>query len=162
MNNEVKQENVIDAEVTEAKAEKAENKAENKADEKANKGILINPKKTGKIKIELLKNGRIYFTGKNIKDDDELPLFLVTYGINMMLEKDVKTSYIMSGILNYKPFKEKMIVEQHEGEQQKGLDTSNKPNNEVNPLFGTLGSLMASMAANKASNNKDNEAKSNT
>lgn len=156
MDNEVKQENIIDAEVTETKAEEV------KADEKANKGILINPKKTGKIKIELLKNGRIYFTGKNIKDDDELPLFLVTYGINMMLEKDVKTSYIMSGILNYKPFKEKMIVEQHEGEQQKGLDTSNKSNNEVNPLFGMLGSLMASMAANKASNNKDNEAKSNT
>lgn len=139
----------------------AENKVEEKA-EKENKSILINPKKTGKIKIELLRNGRIYLTGKNIKDDDELPLFLVTYGINMMLEKDVKTSYIMSGILNYKPFREKMIVEQREGEQQKGLDTINKSSNEVNPLFGTLGSLMASMAASKASNNKDNKAKSNT
>lgn len=140
--------------------------AEEKQDEKVDKSILINPKKTGKIKIEILRDGRIYLTGKNIKDNDELPLFLVTYGINMMLNKDVKPSYIMNGILNYKPFKEKMIVEQYNenesnSDKQKGLDPPNLSSSEVNPLMGMLGSMVASAAASKGSNNEVNNTESN-
>lgn len=136
-----------------------ENKKEKEEKEKS---ILKNPKRMGKIKIELMPDGRVFLLGKNVNDNDELPLFLVTYGINLMLNKDVDPSLIIGGIINYKPLKEKLIVKQHEGEQQKGLDTSNKSSNEVNPLFGMLGSMMASMTASKASNNKDNKAKSNT
>lgn len=140
--------------------------AEEKQDEKVDKSILINSKKTGKIKIEIFRDGRIYFTGKNIKDNDELPLFLVTYGINMMLAKDVKPSYIMNGILNYKPFKEKMIVEQYNekesgSDKQKGLDPHNLSSSEVNPLMGMLGSMVASAAANKGSDNEVNNTESN-
>lgn len=169
MADEVKE--AIDVEATEVKeSEQVETKVEN-ADEKQDKkdeekSILINPKKAGKIKIELLRDGRIYFTGKNVKDNDELPLFLVTYGINMMLNKDVKPSYIMNGILNYKPFKEKMIVEQYNekennSDKQKGLDPHNMTGNEVNPLMGMLGSMVASAAANKGSDNEVNNTESN-
>lgn len=128
-------------------AKKAED--ENKKDD----SILVNPKKTGKIKIELRPDGSVYMTGKNVKDNDELPLFLITYGINIMLQKDVKPSYIMNGILAYKPFKEKMIVEQYEKDNKNkggksGADTvsTNMPQG-INPLAAMLGSMMASGAS---------------
>ena len=128
-------------------AKKAED--ENKKDD----SILVNPKKTGKIKIELRSDGSVYMTGKNIKDNDELPLFLITYGINIMLHNDVKPSYIMNGILAYKPFKEKMIVENYEKDNENkgsksGADTvsTNMPQG-INPLAAMLGSMMASGAS---------------
>lgn len=128
------------------------NAVEEKAEEKEEKTILKNPKRMGKIKIELMPDGRVYLTGKNLNDNDELPLFLVTYGINMMLNKDVKPSFIMNGIMNYKPFKEKMIVEQYENNKNKGsesgVDTvsTNTPQG-INPLAMMLGSMMASGAS---------------
>lgn len=115
--------------------------------------ILINPRKIGKIKIELRPDGSVYMTGKNIKDNDELPLFLITYGINIMLQKDVKPSYIMNGILSYKPFKEKMIIEQYEKDNESkgsksGADiVSTSMPQGINPLVATLGSMMASGAS---------------
>lgn len=139
----------VEQEGKEAEAKDAK-KAE---DEKKEDTILINPKRTGKLKIELKPDGSVYMTGKNIKDGDELPLFLVTYGINIMLQKDVKPSYIMNGILAYKPFKEKMIVEQYEKDNENkrsesGADTvsTNMPQG-INPLATMLGSMMASGAS---------------
>lgn len=133
---------------TEAKdAKKAED------EKKKEDTILINPKRTGKIKIELRPDGSVYMTGKNVKDNDELPLFLVTYGINIMLQKDVKPSCIMNGILAYKPFKEKMIVEQYERDKEnKGSESgasghSVDMSQGINPLMGMLGSMMASGAS---------------
>lgn len=139
----------------EQEGKEAENKDAKKAEDEKKKddSILINPKKLGKIKIELRPDGSVYMTGKNIKDTDELPLFLVTYGINMMLAKDVKPSYIMNGILSYKPFKEKMIVENYEKDHENkgsesGADTvsTNMPQG-INPLAMMLGSMMASGAS---------------
>lgn len=136
----------------EQEGKEAEAKDAKKAKAKENT-ILINPKKVGKLKIELRPDGSVYMTGKNIKDGDELPLFLVTYGINIMLQKDVKPSYIMNGILTYKPFKEKMIVEQYEKDNENkrsesGADTvsTNMPQG-INPLATMLGSMMASGAS---------------
>lgn len=139
----------------EQEGKEAENKDAKKAEDEKKKddSILVNPKKLGKIKIELRPDGSVYMTGKNIKDTDELPLFLVTYGINMMLQKDVKPSYIMNGILSYKPFKEKMIVENYEKDHENkgsesGADTvsTNMPQG-INPLAMMLGSMMASGAS---------------
>lgn len=139
-----------DGKVQEKSVEETE-KQENKEE----KTVLKNPNRMGKIKIEVMPDGRVYLMGKNINDNDELPLFLVTYGINLMLSKDVRPSLIMNGILNYKPLKEKMIVEQYENKEnsdkQKGLDPSNISSNEVNPLMGMLGSMIASAAANNGS-----------
>ena len=120
------------------------------AKEKKEDSILINPKKTGKLKIELKPDGSVYITGKNIKDSDELPLFLVTYGINIMLQKDVKPSYIMNGILSYKPFKEKMIIENYEKDNESknsGSGQSEVSANGINPLLGMMASMMASGAS---------------
>ena len=140
----------------EQEGKEAETKDAKKAEDEKKKEedtILINPKKTGKLKIELRPDGSAYMIGKNIKDNDELPLFLITYGINMMLQKDVKPSCIMNGILTYKPFKEKMIVEQYEKDHEKkgsesGADTvsTNMPQG-INPLATMLGSMMASGAS---------------
>ena len=141
----------------EQEGKESENKDAKKAEDEKAKAkedtILINPKKAGKLKIELRPDGSVYMTGKNIKDGDELPLFLVTYGINIMLQKDVKPSYIMNGILAYKPFKEKMIVEQYEKDNENkrsesGADTvsTNMPQG-INPLAAMLGSMMASGAS---------------
>ena len=140
----------------EQEGKEAETKDAKKAGDEKKKeedSILINPRKTGKLKIELRPDGSVYMTGKNIKDNDELPLFLITYGINMMLQKDVKPSYIMNGILAYKPFKEKMIVEQYENDHENkgsesGADTvsTNMPQG-INPLATMLGSMMASGAS---------------
>lgn len=131
----------------EQEGKEAENKDAKKAeDAKKEDTILINPKKTGKLKIELRPDGSVYMTGKNIKDGDELPLFLLTYGIKIMLQKDVKPSYIMNGILAYKPFKEKMIIEQYEKDSENknsGSGQSGIPANGINPLMGILGSMMA-------------------
>lgn len=122
-------------------------------DEKKEDTILINPRKTGRLKIEFRLDGSVCMTGKNIKDNDKLPLFLITYGINIMLQKDVKPSCIMNGILAYKPFKEKMIVEQYEKDHENkgsesGADTvsTNMPQG-INPLAAMLGSMMASGAS---------------
>lgn len=142
----------VEQEGKEAEAEDAKKAEDEKAKAKED-SILINPKKTGKIKIELRPDGSVYMTGKNVKDSDELPLFLVTYGINMMLQKDVKPSYIMNGILSYKPFKEKMIVEQYEKDSENkgsksGADTvSTSMPQGINPLAMMLGSMMASGAS---------------
>lgn len=111
--------------------------------------ILINPRKIGKLKIELRPDGLVHMIGKNIKDDDKLPLFLVTYGIDLLLNKDVKPSFILNGIMNYKPFKEKMIVEQYESsknkESESGADTvSTSMPQGINPLAMMLGSMIAS------------------
>lgn len=139
----------------EQEGKEAENKDAKKAEDEKKKddSILVNPKRTGKIKIELRPDGSVYMTGKNVKDADELPLFLVTYGINMMLAKDVKPSYIMNGILSYKPFKEKMIVENYEKDHEnKGSESeantvsTNMPQG-INPLAAMLGSMMASGAS---------------
>lgn len=138
----------------EQEGKEAENKDAKKAkDAKKEDTILINPRKAGKIKIELKPDGSVCMTGKNIKDGDELPLLLVTYGINIMLQNDVKPSYIMNGILTYKPFKEKMIIEQYEKDQknkvsESGADTvsTNMPQG-INPLAAMLGSMMASDAS---------------
>lgn len=134
-----------EAETEDAKKAEDEKKEENT--------ILINSRKTGKLKIELRPDGSVYMTGKNVKDTDELPLFLITYGINIMLQKDVKPSYIMNGILAYKPFKEKMIVENYEKDHENkgsesGADTvsTNMPQG-INPLAAMLGSMMASGAS---------------
>ena len=142
----------VEQERKEAEAEDAK-KAEDEKAKAKDDSILINPKKTGKIKIELRPDGSVYMTGKNVKDGDELPLFLVTYGINIMLQKDVKPSYIMNGILTYKPFKEKMIVENYEKDNENkgsksGADTvsTNMPQG-INPLAVMLGSMMASGAS---------------
>lgn len=121
-----------------------------KAEAKKDDSILINPKRTGKLKIELRPDGSVCMTGKNIKDADELPLFLITYGINIMLQKDVKPSYIMNGILTYKPFKEKMIVEQYEKDNENknsGSGQSEVQANGINPLLGMMASMMASGAS---------------
>lgn len=147
---EVMVDKLVEQEGKEAEAEDAK-KAE--GEKKKDDSILINPKKLGKIKIELRPDGSVYMTGKNIKDTDELPLFLVTYGINMMLAKDVKPSYIMNGILSYKPFKEKMIVENYEKDHENkgsksGADTvSTSMPQGINPLAAILGSMMASGAS---------------
>lgn len=139
----------------EQEGKKAETKDAKKVEDEKKKddSILINPKKLGKIKIELRPDGSVYMTGKNVKDADELPLFLITYGINIMLQKDVKPSYIMNGILSYKPFKEKMIVENYEKDHENkgsesGADTvsTNMPQG-INPLAAMLGSMMASGAS---------------
>ena len=137
----------------EGKEAEAKNAKKAEDEKKKDDSILINLRKTGKIKIELRPDGSVYMTGKNVKDNDELPLFLITYGINMMLQKDVKPSYIMNGILAYKPFKEKMIVEQYEKDHEKkgsesGADTvsTNMPQG-INPLATMLGSMMASGAS---------------
>lgn len=128
------------------------NAVEEKEKEEKEKSILKNPKRMGKIKMEIMPDGRVYLIGKNINDNDELPLFLVTYGINMMLNKDVKPSFIMNGIMNYKPFKEKMIVEQYENNKNKGSESgadtvsTNTPQG-INPLAMMLGSMMASGAS---------------
>lgn len=146
---------VIDKPV-EQEGKEAEAKDVKKAEgekEKKDDSILINPKKTGKLKIELKPDGSVYMTGKNIKDGDELPLFLVTYGINIMLQKDVKPSYIMNGILTYKPFKEKMIVENYEkdnenkGSESGASEHSVDMSQGINPLMGMLGSMMTSGAS---------------
>lgn len=137
----------------EGKVEETKDAKKAEDEKKKDDSILINPKKTGKIKIELRPDGSVYMTGKNVKDADELPLFLVTYGINMMLAKDVKPSCIMNGILAYKPFKEKMIVEQYEKDQknkgsESGADTvSTSMPQGINPLAAMLGSMMASGAS---------------
>lgn len=116
------------------------------------KSILNNPKRMGKIKIEIMPDGHVFLLGKNINDNDELPLFLVTYGINLMLNKDVKPSFIIKGIMNYKPLREKMIVEQHEGGENKGsesvVDTvsTNTPQG-INPLAMMLSHMMTSGAS---------------
>lgn len=135
-----------DGEVRENPVE--ETKGQEKKEEKT---VLKNPKRMGKIKIEVMPDGRVYLMGKNISDNDELPLFLVTYGINLMLNNDVKPSFIMNGIMNYKPFKEKMIVEQYENGKSKGSESgadtvsTNTPQG-INPLAMMLGSMMASGA----------------
>ena len=125
---------------------------ETKKQEKEEKTVLKNPNHMGKIKIEVMPDGRVFLIGKNINDDDELPLFLVTYGINLMLNKDVKPSFILNGIMNYKPFKEKMIVEQYEGDKNKGSESradtvSTSMPQGINPLAMMLGSMMASGAS---------------
>ena len=137
----------------EGKKAEAKDAKKTEDDKKEDDSILINPRKTGKLKIELRPDGSVYMIGKNIKDNDELPLFLITYGINIMLQKDVKPSCIMNGILAYKPFKEKMIVEQYEKDQknkgsESGADTvsTNMPQG-INPLAAMLGSMMASGAS---------------
>ena len=148
------EESMVDKPVEqEGKAEETKDVKKAEDEKKEEDSILINPRKTGKLKIEFRPDGSAYMTGKNIKDNDELPLFLITYGINMMLQKDVKPSYIMNGILAYKPFKEKMIVEQyekaHENKGSKsGADTvsTNMPQG-INPLATMLGSMMASGAS---------------
>lgn len=136
----------VEQERKEAEAEDTKKTEDEKAKAKED-SILINPKKTGKIKIELRPDGSVYMTGKNIKDNDELPLFLITYGINIMLQKDVKPSYIMNGILTYKPFKEKMIVEQYEKDNEEnknsGSGQSEVQANGINPLLGMMASMMA-------------------
>lgn len=125
-----------------------ENKEEKEEKEKS---ILKNPKRMGKIKIEVMPDGHTYLMGKNINDDDELPLFLMTYGINLMLNKDVKPSFIVSGIMNYKPLKEKLIIEQYEDKNkgsESGADTvSTSMPQGINPLAAMLGSMMASGAS---------------
>ena len=139
----------VEQEGKEAEAKDAKKAEDEKKEEDS---ILINPRKTGKLKIELRPDGSAYMTGKNIKDGDELPLFLITYGINMMLQKDVKPSCIMNGILAYKPFKEKMIVEQYENNKNKGSESradtvsASMPQG-INPLAMMLGSMMASRAS---------------
>ena len=139
----------VEQEGKEAEAKDAKKAEDEKKEEDS---ILINPRKTGKLKIELRPDGSAYMTGKNIKDGDELPLFLITYGINMMLQKDVKPSCIMNGILAYKPFKEKMIVEQYENNKNKGSESradtvsASMPQG-INPLAMMLGSMMASGAS---------------
>lgn len=137
----------VEQERKEAEAKDAKKVEDEKKEEDS---ILINPRKTGKLKIELRPDSSAYMTGKNIKDNDKLPLFLITYGINIMLQKDVKPSYIMNGILAYKPFKEKMIVENYEKDHENkgsesGADTvsTNMPQG-INPLAAILGSMMAS------------------
>ena len=148
------EESMVDKPVEqEGKAEETKDVKKAEDEKKEEDSILINPRKTGKLKIEFRPDGSAYMTGKNIKDNDELPLFLITYGINMMLQKDVKPSYIMNGILAYKPFKEKMIVEQYENDQknkgsESGADTvsTNMPQG-INPLATMLGSMMASGAS---------------
>lgn len=133
-------------------ANAVEEKAEEKEREEKEKSILKNPKRMGKIKMEIMPDGRVYLMGKNINDNDELPLFLVTYGINLMLNKDVKPSFIIEGILNYKPLREKMIVEQYKGDKNKGSESradtvsTNTPQG-INPLAMMLGSMMASGAS---------------
>lgn len=128
------------------------NAVEEKEKEEKEKTILKNPKRMGKIKMEIMPDGRVYLMGKNINDNDELPLFLVTYGINLMLNKDVKPSFIIEGIMNYKPLREKMIVEQYEGDKNKGSESgadivsTNTPQG-INPLATMLGSMMASGAS---------------
>ena len=141
----------IDAEVkSTGEANAVEESKEDK--EEKEKSILKNPKRIGKIKIEVMPDGCVYLTGKNINDNDELPLFLVTYGINLMLNKDVKPSFIVSGIMNYKPLKEKLIVEQYEDNKNKGSESgadtvsTNMPQG-INPLATMLGSMMASGAS---------------
>ena len=139
----------VEQEGKEAEAKDAKKAEDEKKEEDS---ILINPRKTGKLKIELRPDGSAYMTCKNIKDGDELPLFLITYGINMMLQKDVKPSCIMNGILAYKPFKEKMIVEQYENNKNKGSESradtvsASMPQG-INPLAMMLGSMMASGAS---------------
>ena len=157
---------VLEAKATEAEEAMADKPVEQEGKEteakdikkaedekKKEDSILVNPKKIGKIKIELKPDGSVYMTGKNIKDNDELPLFLVTYGINIMLQNDVKPSYIMNGILAYKPFKEKMIVEQYEKDKENKGSESGASGHSVdmgqgiNPLMGMLSSMMASGAS---------------
>lgn len=145
----------VEVEAMEQERKETEAKDAKKAEDEKKKEdtILINPKRTGKLKIELRPDGSVYTTGKNIKDNDELPLFLVTYGINIMLQNDVKPSYIMNGILAYKPFKEKMIVEQYEKDNENKKSKSGVSGHSVdmsqgiNPLMGMLGSMMASGAS---------------
>lgn len=120
---------------------------ETEKQEKEEKTVLKNPKRMGKIKIEVMPDGRVYLMGKNINDNDELPLFLVTYGINLMLNKDVKPSFIMNGIMSYKPLKDKMIVEQYEENKNSGSGQSKNLANGINPLMGMIGSMMASGAS---------------
>ncbi len=140
----------IDVETKPAREANAveENKEEKEEKEES---ILKNPKRMGKIKIEVMPDGHVYIMGKNINDNDELPLFLMTYGINLMLNKDVKPSFIVSGIMNYKPLKEKLIVEQHEDKNkgsESGADTvSTSMPQGINPLTAMLGSMMASGAS---------------
>lgn len=136
----------------EAKPVGEANAVKEKEKEEKEKTILKNPNRMGKIKIEVMPDGRVYLTGKNINDNDELPLFLVTYGINMMLNKDVKPSFIMDGIMNYKLLKEKMIVEQYEDNKNKGSESgadtvSTSMNQGINPFAMMLGSMMASGAS---------------
>ena len=136
-----------DGEVQENSVEETE-----KQEKKEEKTVLKNPNRMGKIKIEVMPDGRVYLMGNNINDNDELPLFLVTYGINLMLNKDVKPSFIMNGIMNYKPFKEKMIVEQYENGKNKGSESgadtvSTSMPQGINPLAMMLGSMMASGAS---------------
>lgn len=139
----------MDEEIKEKPEEKEDVKQENKEkEEEKKKGILKEGKKSGKIKMSIYANGDVYLSGKNVNDNDELPLFLVTYGINLMLRKDVKPSYILNGILSYKPFKEKMIVENHEKENNDNAGSLSMQG--VNPLMGMFGSMMAqSMNDNK-------------
>ena len=142
----------------EQEGKEAETKDVKKAEDekKEEDSILINPRKTGKLKIELRPDGLVHMAGKNIKDNEKLPLFLVTHGINLLLNKDVKPSLILNGIMNYKPFKEKMIVEQYEkdkesknsNDKQKGSDAHQISGTGMNPLMGMLGSMMASAAVN--------------
>lgn len=146
---EVEKNEAIDVE---AKPVGEANAVEEKEKEEKEKTILKNPKRMGKIKIEVMPDGRVYLIGKNINDNDELPLFLVTYGINLMLNKDVKPSFIIEGIMSYKPFKEKMIVEQFESDKNKGSESgadtvSTSTPQGINPLAMMLGSMMASGAS---------------
>lgn len=136
----------------EAKPVGEANAVEEKKNEEKEKTILKNPKRMGKIKIEVMPDGRVFLLGKNINDNDELPLFLVTYGINLMLNKDVKPSFIIEGIMNYKPLREKMIVEQFKDNENKGSESmadtvSTSMPQGINPLAMMLGSMMASGAS---------------
>lgn len=136
----------------EAKPAGEANAVEEKDKEEKEKSILKNPKRMGKIKMEIMPDGRVYLMGKNINDNDELPLFLVTYGINLMLNKDVKPSFIIEGIMNYKPLREKMIVEQFKDNENKGSESRAAgplmdASQGINPLAMMLGSMMASGAS---------------